>query len=101
MVTVVSLSRLFLIGLRALASGSTASSSRALVSWLSLLRRCGKSGSVLRPGSSAMRCNWRLSAAIRVVAVLRHTFTSERVSLTMISKSLASSGSLVSLTRAL
>ena len=48
-----------------------------------------------------MRRNWRVSAVMRVVAVLRHTFTSARVSLTMISKSLASSGSLVSLTRAL
>lgn len=38
---------------------------------------------------------------IRVVAVLRHAFTSLRASLMMISKSLASSGSLVSLTRAL
>ena len=97
------LSSLFLIGLRASASGSMASSSCALVSWLCLLRRCGKRGSVLRPGSSAMRRNWRVSAATRVVAVLRHTFTSARVSLTMMPKSLASSrsGALVPLTRAL
>ena len=73
-----------------------ASSSCALVSWLCLLRRCGKRGSVIRPGSSAMRRNWRVSAVIRVVAVLRHTFTSSLVSLMMMLKSLASSGSLVS-----
>jgi len=48
-----------------------------------------------------MRCNWRLSAVIRVVAVLRHASTSSRASLMMTSKSLASSGALVSLTRAL
>ena len=96
----VSLSSLFLIGLRTSASGSMASSSCALVSWLCLLRRCGKRGSVLPPGSSAMRRNWRVSAAIRAVAVLRHAFTSSHVSL-MISKRLASSGLLVRLTRAL
>lgn len=95
-VTVVSLSRLFLIGLRALASGSTASSSRALVNWLCLLLRCGKRGSVLRSGSSAMRRNGRVSTVISAVAVLRHTFTSSLVSLMMMLKSLASSGSLVS-----
>ena len=97
----VSLSRLFLIGLRALASGSTASSSRALVNWLCLLLRCGKRGSVLRSGSSAMRRNGRVSTVISAVAVLRHTFTSSLVSLMMMLKSLASSGSLVPLTRAL
>ena len=63
-VIVVSLSRLFLIGLRALASGSTASSSRALVNWLCLLLRCGKRGSVLRSGSSVMRRNGRVSTVI-------------------------------------
>ena len=97
----VSLSRLFLIGLRASASGSMASSNCALVNWLCLLLRCGKRGSVLRSGSSAMRRNWLVSAVIRAAAVLRHTFTSSRVSLMMMSKSLASSGSLAPLTRAL
>jgi len=97
----VALSSLFLIGLRASASGSMASSSCALVSWLCLWCRCGKSGSVLRPRSSAMRCNRRLNAVMRVVAVLRHTFTSSRMSLMMMSRSLASSVPLVSLTRAL
>ena len=97
----VSLSRLFLIGLRALASGSTALSSCALLNWLCLLLRCGKRGSVLRSGSSAMRRKGRISTVIRALAVLRHTFTSSLVSLMMMLKSLASSVPLVSLTRAL
>ena len=97
----VALSSLLLIGLRASASGSMASSSRALVNWLCLLLRCGKRGSVLRSGSSAMRRNGRVSTVISAVAVLRHTFTSSLVSLMMMLKSLASSVPLVSLTRAL